>query len=193
MQVSKKEFNKVLQKLRKDLFSGRKSFKFLKETCYKMFKSSSELWQNQTKPITKKDFENRKLLMEYISLASSMYGAIKEANKYRASLRFRNCKYVKYFDKNRLIFECSFYKIATKENKINCFIIYLNKRSNNGFKAELINGPIEIKSPISEEGKFRHIPIFFTEYNVFFYPKNGKQYSFNFKGKTRENMTAKVI
>ncbi len=190
-----KAWKKPVRKLQKDLFFGRKNFRWLKGICNNTLQNSSQIWQSLPKPITKKDFEEREFVLNHIDLATTMYKAIKDGIEYRNRIKFRNCRYKKYNDlkNNKIIYECSFYKISEKQNKVNYFVLHLKNKRKNGVKAELIKTKPAFHLPISEEGKFRYSPIFLDEFNMFFYPKTGVRYGYRFTGKSNDILIASGI
>lgn len=194
MKLSKKILERGRKNLKHDLFYGRKSFRFLKRGANSMLQDSSKAWNDLPQPITKKDKEDRELTVGIASLGSVLLARIREAEEYRGSIKFKNCKYKKYIDtiKKRTIFKCKFFKIVNKEYKTNYFCISY-KLSNKGYRAELIKTKINIDRPIIEEGRFRFLPHSFTEFNLFLYPKTGIKYGYSFKGKSNEKLFAKLI
>lgn len=192
MKLSKKILEKGKRKFQKDLFYGRKSFRFLKEVTNRWLQGASEAWPNMPKPITKKDKETRELIVGLGSLGSVFLNKIKEAELYRKSIKFRNCRYKKYEDKTkRIIFECSFLKLSENSNKTNYFILLQSNKSK--FSAQLIKNKIEINLQVIEEGRFKFLPHFFDEFNVFFYPNNGLRYGYNFTGKSNDALKVEKI
>lgn len=189
MKLSKKILEKGRRKFQKDLFYGRKSFRFLKEVTNRWLQDASEAWQNMPKPITKKDKETRELIVGLGSLGSVFLKRIREAEAYRKSIKFRNCRYKKYEDQTkRIIFKCSFLKLSENSYKTNYLIL---RQSNKGrFSTQLIKNKIEINSQVIEEGRFKFLPHFFDEFNIFFYPNNGLRYGYKFKGKSNDALKA---
>ena len=190
-----KNLEKPVRKIQKDLFFGRKSFRTLKTVCNTLLQNSSKIWQTLPKPVTKKDFEERKFVLDNIDLATTMYRAIKNGLEYRNRIKFRNCRYKKYVDsKNKkIIFKCSFYKIIEKQNKINYFVLYLKDKRKKGIKAELIKTRLTFQLPVVEKGRFRYSPILLNEFNMFFYPENSIRYGYTFKGDTNKSLIASKI
>ncbi|EKE13628.1 MAG: hypothetical protein ACD_12C00887G0010 [uncultured bacterium] len=194
MKLSKKILERGRKNLKHDLFYGRKSFRFLKRGVNSMLQDSSKAWNDLPQPITKKDKEDRELTVGIASLGSVLLARIREAEEYRRSIKFRNCKYKKYIDtvKKRTIFKCKFFKTIDKEYKTNFFCIS-NKSSKKGYRAELIKTKINIKHSCIEEGRFRFLPRSFTEFNLFLYPKTAIKYGYSFMGKNNEKLYAKFI
>jgi hypothetical protein len=139
MRLSKKLINKGRKKLQQDLFFGKKSFRKFKETTNTFLQDSSRMWDNLPQPITKKDKEYREGVVGIASLGSVFLARVREAEAYRKSIKFRNCKYKKYIDtkQKETIYSCKFFKIIENTYKTNYFCI-TNQKYKGGLKAELI-------------------------------------------------------
>ena len=194
MRLSKKIVERGRRKIQQDLFFGRKSFRKFKETTNTFLQDSSQMWENLPQPITKKDKEDREGVVGIASLGSVFLARIREAEAYRKSIKFRNCKYRKYLDIKRklTIFACTFFKISESIYKTSYFCI-TNKKYRGGLKAELIKTEMEIPRKSIEKGRFRYFPHSFTEFNLFLYPKFEKKYGYKFIGKNNTNLYAQLL
>ena len=195
--ISKKRLVTGRRRFEKDLFFGRKNFRYLQEGTNRMLQRAYSYWQKKDKPLTEQDYKDRELMLKITELATSFYSRIKEAKAYRAGIKFRNCTYKKYFDKkkNRIIFACSFYKIIEKKYRTNYLILNIgNKTKEDLYKAKLIKDKLNFADlKVIEEGKFRFSPIFMNEFNNHFYPSGGKKYSYKFIGKSNNTLLAQLI
>lgn len=192
MKFSKKRITEGNRKIAQELFFGRKSFREFKKTTNTFLQDSSRMWESLPQPITKKDKEYRESVVGLASLGSVFLARIREAEAYRRSIKFRNCRYKKYVDvNNKIIFSaCRFFKIEERTYKTNYFCI-TNKRSKNGFKAELVKTEMNMPKHSVETGRFRYVPHSFTEFNLFLYPKSGNKYGYSFTGKDNAHLYTK--
>lgn len=194
MQISKKRIAEGNRKIRQDLFFGRKNFRKFKEMTNSFLQHSSQAWDKLPQPITKEDKDQREIVVGLASLGSLYLSRIREAEAYRKSIKFRNCKYKKYVDTKRkvTIYACTFFKIVENAYKTNYFCI-TNKKYRGGLKAELIKTDMGLPKQYIERGRFRYSPRSFTEFNLFLYPKSGNKYGYTFIGKDNEHLYAQQI
>lgn len=194
MRLSKKMVERGRRRIQQDLFFGRKSFRKFKETTNTFLQDSSQMWGDLPQPITKKDKDYREGVVGIASLGSVFLARIREAEAYRKSIKFRNCKYKKYIDVKRklTIYACQFFKIVENSYKTNYFCI-TNKKHKGDLKAELVKIDMEIPKHSIESGRFRYSPHSFTEFNLFLYPKSGKKYGYKFIGKNNANLYAQLL
>lgn len=194
MKLSKKLIERGRRRIQQDLFFGRKSFRKFKETTNTFLQDSSQMWDNLPQPITKKDKDYREGVVGIASLGSVFLARIREAEAYRRSIKFRNCRYKKYLDeKNKtIIFACRFFKIVDKSYKTNYFCI-TNKKNKKGLKAELAKTEIKTPNRSVEIGRFRFSPHSFSEFNLFLYPKSGYKYAYKFVGNDNTHLHAQLL
>lgn len=194
MRLSKKRIAEGNRKIAQELFFGRKSFRKFKEMTNTFLQDSSQMWEHLPEPITKEERTQREIIVGIASLGSIYLKRIREAEAYRRSIKFRNCRYKKYFDEKRklTIYACRFYKIVDNAHKTNYFCI-TNKSSKNGFKAELIKTEMNMPKYSIETGRFRYVPHSFTEFNLFLYPESGNKYGYSFIGKDNVHLYAQSL
>lgn len=194
MRLSKKRIAEGNRKIAQDLFFGRKNFRKFKEMTNTFLQDSSQMWKNLPEPSTKEEREQREIIVGIASLGSIYLKRIREAETYRKSIKFRNCRYKKYIDeKNKItIFACRFFKIVDKLYKTNYFCI-TNKKNKKGLKAELIKTEIKTPNRSVETGRFRFSPHSFSEFNLFLYPKSGHKYAYTFFGNDNAHLHAQLL
>lgn len=191
MKLSKKRIAEGNRRIAQDLFFGRKSFRKFKEMTNTFLQDSSQMWDNLPEPTTREERTRREIIVGIASLGSVYLKKIREAEAYRRSIKFRNCRYNKYVDeKNKTtIIACRFFKIVDNAYKTNYFCI-TNKKNKKGLKTELIKTEIITPSCSIESGRFRYVPHSFTEFNLFLYPKSGNKYGYSFAGKDNAHLYA---
>jgi hypothetical protein len=172
----------------KALYFDRRRYKELKESCSSMLKDAARVWETKAKLITKEDYEKRSLNTAVAGLGVTMLTNIRKAQKVRAESYFRHCTYTFGRYKNRYVYILNFYKISESRYKNN--YLFVSKYQASQTKGEFSRSKPGVNlSKVIESGRYLYRQIFFTEFNLYFYPKIEKKYALKVYGNQLDNYT----
>jgi hypothetical protein len=184
MQKEEKYFSDSGNPVTQVLYFGKKRYRNVKGLISKLIHDMGEAWPSLEEPVKNEvEDKNRKLLIDMAQIGPVFLQRIREAEEYRASLKFRNCHYKKFVDQKnkKIIFVLTFYSLSKKCDRVNYDVISTKEKTERGFPAELITDrEIEVSGDLVEEGKFRYVQNSLYKFTMFMSPTNGKKYKYSY-------------